>query len=317
MDKYYVIGIDLGGTKINGVIADNEGNIFFQKIVPTEADQGEESVLNKIINVIDELLNEGKQIKNEIIGIGIGSPGPLDAKTGVIIKSANLPFKNFSLVQPLKEKFNLPVYLDNDGNTAAIGEFYFGAGFGTTDMIYVTISTGVGAGAILNGKIYRGKYGNALEFGHTSIIEGGQVCNCGNTGDVEVLSSGTSISRQAREKIEQNIETSLTKYKNPTPYDVYIESKNGDKASIDILNKSFNYFGIGIANLVNMFDPEMIVIGGGVSNIGDILFDKVNEVVRKRTLSRGEGVKILPAKLSQNAGVLGAVGVAVMEIKNA
>lgn len=315
MEKFYVIGIDLGGTKINAAVSDNQGTIISQKIIKTEANLGEISVLNKIIGIIDDLLRENVYIKDEIKAIGIGSPGPLDPKKGIIIRTPNLPFINFNLVQPIKEKFNLPVFLDNDCNAAAIGEYYFGAGKETTDMIYVTISTGVGAGAILDGRIYRGKHGNALEFGHTTIIEGGPRCNCGNYGDVEVLSSGTAITRQAREKIKEGAETSLRKYENPTAYEVYLESKNGDKVSSEILCKSFNYFGTGIANIINMLDPEMIVIGGGVSNVGNILFDKVWEVVRKRSLNKGIGVEILPAKLGQNAGVLGAVGLALMELK--
>ncbi|MFA6940916.1 MAG: ROK family protein [Clostridiaceae bacterium] len=315
MEKFYVIGIDLGGTKINAVVSDNQGTIISQKLIKTEANLGEISVLNKIIGIVDDLLEENVSIKGEIKAIGIGSPGPLDPKKGVIIRTPNLPFVNFNLAQPIKEKFNVPVFLDNDCNAAAIGEYYFGAGKETTDMIYVTISTGVGAGAILDGRIYRGKYGNALEFGHTTIIEGGPRCNCGNYGDVEVLSSGTAIARQAREKIKEGAETSLRKYENPTTYEVYLESKNGDKVSSEILDKSFTYFGTGIANIINMLDPEMIVIGGGVTNVGNILFDKVGEVVRERSLNKGIGVEILPAKLGQNAGVLGAVGLALMELK--
>jgi glucokinase len=315
MEKFYVVGIDLGGTKINAALSDNLGTIISQKIIKTEASLGELSVLNKIIGVVDDLLEKNSAIKEDIKAIGIGSPGPLDPKKGIIIRTPNLPFVNFDLVRPIKDKFKIPVFLDNDCNAAAIGEYYFGAGRGKTDMIYVTISTGVGAGAILDGNIYRGKNGNALEFGHTSIIEGGPRCNCGNYGDVEVLSSGTAIARQAREIISEGTETSLRKYENPTTYEVFMESKKGDKAATEILNKSFNYFGIGIANLVNMFDPEMIVIGGGVANVGDILFDKIWDAVRSRSLNRGQGIEILPAKLGQNAGVLGAVGLALMELK--
>ena len=248
--------------------------------------------------------------------IGIGSPGPLDSKNGIIITTPNLPFKNFNLVKPIKNKYNVPTYLDNDGNVAAIGEYMLGEGRGTQNMLYVTVSTGIGGGAILNGKIYRGHTSNALEIGHMTIDPNGAKCNCGNYGCAEALASGTAIARQAREAVESGKETSLSKYSNVTSFEVFNEAKKGDKVSKEILDKSLNYLGICIANLVAIFDPEVIVIGGGVSKGGQIVFDKIREVVDLRCFkSMAESCRIVPAGLGIDAGVLGAVALAIIESK--
>lgn len=310
----YVIGIDLGGTKIKGALADLEGNILSSYTIPTDAFEGEEAVLGRINGVIGKVLEESGKSINEIKAIGIGSPGPLDSEKGIIINSANLPFKNFNIVSEVKKVYNLPVYLENDANVAAIAEYMFGAGKGTRNMVYVTVSTGVGGGAVLNGKLYKGSTSNALEIGHTTVLPEGPKCNCGNYGCVEVLTSGTAIARQAREALEAGLNTSLSQYDKLTSYEVYVEAQKGDKVSEDILEKSFTYLGIGIANTIVSFDPEMIVIGGGVSKMGSIMFDKVNEVVKERALkAMAENCKIVPAGLGEDTGVMGAVALAITE----
>lgn len=316
MDKKYVIGIDLGGTKISGALADLNGNILSQQTTPTNAFEGEIPVLNRIIGVIEDVMKKAEKIPDEIRTIGIGSPGPLDAKNGVIITTPNLPFKNFKLVAPIVHKFNIPTYLDNDANVAAIGEYMFGAGKGTSNMVYVTVSTGIGGGAILNGRIYRGSSFNALEIGHTTILPDGPRCNCGNYGCAEALASGTAIGRQGREAVEKGLETSLKNYDKVTSYEVFKEAEKGDKVSQDILNKSLNYLGITIANVITSFDPDMVVIGGGVAQAGKIVFDNVQEVVNIRCFkAMSENCKIVPAGLGKDAGVVGAVALALLEGK--
>jgi glucokinase len=317
MDKNYVIGIDLGGTKISGAISDLKGNILSQYTTPTLAQDGEEAVLNRIIEVIQKVMSDTNKSSDEIKAIGIGSPGPLDAKKGIIITTPNLPFKNFALVEPIQKKFGIHTYLDNDANVAAIGEYLFGAGKGTKNMVFVTVSTGIGGGAIINGYIYRGNTSNALEVGHTTLVEDGPRCNCGNYGCAEALASGTAIGKRAKEAIENGAKTSLTNYDKVTSYEVFVEAKKGDKVAADIIDKCLNYLGICIANIVNTFDPEMVIIGGGVSKAGDIVFDKVKEVVNKRAFKAiAESCKIVPAGLGTDAGVIGAVALALLESKN-
>lgn len=314
--KNYVIGIDLGGTKISCALADLEGQVISQNTVPTNAQEGEIPVLNRIIQCVQTVLTNGDITIDKVRAIGIGSPGPLDAKTGVIITTPNLPFKNFNLVSPLKEKFGVPVYLDNDANVAAIGEFMFGAAKGTENMVYFTVSTGVGGGAVLNGKVYRGNTSNALEIGHMTVLPDGPRCNCGNIGCLEAVASGTAIGKRGKEAVESKVETSLRNYENVTSYEVFKEAKAGDKVAQDIVDSCLNYLGIGVANAIAIFDPEMVIIGGGVSKVGSVVFDKVQEVVNKRCFkSMAESCKILPAGLGTDAGVIGAVALAIIETK--
>lgn len=316
MADKYVIGIDLGGTKICGALADLDGKVLGSYTVSTNAFEGDKAVLGRIINVIDRVLEESCKSINDIKAIGIGSPGPLDSKKGIIIETANLPFKDFNLVKPIQEKYNVPTYLENDGNVAAVGEYLFGAGKGTTNMVFVTVSTGVGGGAILNGRLYKGSTSNALEIGHTTVLPNGPKCNCGNYGCVEALASGTAIAKQAKELIGSGEKTSLSKYENVTAYEVFKEASEGDKASQDILNRSLTYLGIGIANIIVSFDPEVVVIGGGVAKNGAAVFEKVKEVAKERGLkSMVEACKIVPAGLGSDAGIMGALALAITESK--
>lgn len=314
MNEDFVIGIDLGGTKINTAVVDFQGNLIEQVNVPTLASEGEEKVLNRIIYTVDKVLNKSDiKIKN-IRAIGIGSPGPLNSKEGKIIITPNLPFKNFNIINPIKKIYNVSTYLDNDANVAAIGEHIFGAGKGSSNMIYVTVSTGIGGGAILNGNVYRGNTCNSLEVGHMTIDPNGPLCNCGNYGCAEVLASGTAIARQGREAVQKKIKTSLTKYSNITAYEVFKEAKNGDKVCNKILNKSLNYLGICIANLVSIFDPEIIIIGGGVAKAGQVVFDSVKDIVKVRCFNiLADSCRILPAGLKSNSGVIGAAALALRE----
>lgn len=314
--KNYVVGIDLGGTKISTALSDLEGNIKCQTTIPTDAYQGEMAVLNRIISSVKYVLENGQVSISEVKAIGIGSPGPLDSKTGVIITTPNLPFKNFNLVSPIKEEFGVDVYLDNDANVAAIGEFMFGAGKGTENLVYITVSTGVGGGAILNGKAYRGNTTNALEIGHTTVAPDGPRCNCGNIGCLEAVSSGTAIGKRGKEAVQSNVETSLKKYEEVTSAEVFKEAAAGDAVASDIIDNALNYLGVGVANAISTFDPEMVVIGGGVSKAGNIVFDKIQQVVDKRCFKHmAKSCKIVPAGLGADAGVVGAVALAILESK--
>ncbi|MCI5727359.1 MAG: ROK family protein [Clostridium sp.] len=316
--KNYVIGVDLGGTKISTALSTFEGNIISQTVVPTNASEGELPVLNRIISSINEVINGANITINEVEAIGIGSPGPLDAKKGLIITTPNLPFKNYNLVQPIKERFNVPVYLDNDANVAAIGEFMFGAGKGKENIVFFTVSTGVGGGAVLNGQAYRGNTSNALEIGHMTVAPDGPRCGCGNVGCLEAVASGTAIGKRGQEAVQTNVETSLKKYDKITSYEVFVEAKNGDAVAKEIVDKAMNYLGIGVANAISIFDPEMVIIGGGVSKVGDILFDTVKSVVKTRCFkAMSESCEIVPAGLGTDAGVMGAVALAILETKNA
>ena len=312
MENKYVVGVDLGGTKIYTALVDLEGNIVKEKVLETLAEQGEEAVAGRIINTIDFVI-EGVD-KELIKAIGIGSPGPLDAKKGIIIETANLPFKNFEIVKVIKERYNLPTYLDNDANVATLGEFVFGAGKGTENMVYVTVSTGVGGGAIINGKLYRGNTANALEVGHMTIAKDGPRCGCGNVGCAESFASGTAIGNRAKEAVASKVVTSLKKYDNVTAKEVFIEAAAGDAEAKRILDNALYYLGITVGNIMTHLDPEKVVMGGGVINGGDIVLETVKKVVAERCLSVFvENCSIEKAKLGGQAGVLGAAALAITE----
>ncbi|MCB2288058.1 ROK family protein [Clostridium algidicarnis] len=312
--KEYFIGIDLGGTKIAGVITDLKGNIIKENIIKTMAEYGDKAIVLRIINLIEDLIISSGKTLEDIRAVGIGSPGPLDPKRGIIITTPNLPFENFDIITPIKEKFNVPVFLDNDANVAVIGEYTLGAGKNTKNMVYITVSTGIGGGAIINGKIYRGNTFNALEIGHMTLLPDGPKCNCGNYGCFEALASGTAISKRAEEAVESGRDTSLLNYFKITSYEVFKEAEKGDSVSRHIIDSSLEYLGIGIANIITLFDPEVIILGGGVMKAGQIIFDRIKEVVDQRCFKNmASACKIVPSALGEKSGVIGAIALAMME----
>ncbi|WP_297630695.1 ROK family protein [uncultured Clostridium sp.] len=315
MQKGYYIGVDLGGTKICTALVNEEGTIFKEVTVPTEAEKGVDKIVENINDTIKQVLGD-KNIK-DILAIGIGSPGPLDVKNGLIVETPNLPFKNFNIVKAVKDIYDTKVFLDNDANAATLGEFLFGAGKLTTNMVYVTASTGVGGGAVLNGRIFRGSTSNAVEIGHTTVNVHGRRCGCGNRGCVEGLASGTAIAKTANEAIKSNAVTSLKKYDVVTSKEVFEESAKGDKVSQEILDEALSYLGILFANLANSYDPDVLVLGGGVSNGGEIVFEKINEEIQRRALKPiREYCKVKKAELGGRAGVLGAAALAITELEH-
>lgn len=312
MEKKYVVGVDLGGTKIYTALVDLEGNIVKEKTVETLAYEGEQAVMGRIVDTINYVI-DGTD-KDLIKSIGIGSPGPLDVKNGIIIENSNLPFKNFAIVKTIKETYDLPTYLDNDANVATLGEFMFGAGKGTENMVFITASTGIGGGAVLNGKLFRGATGNALEVGHMTVSTEGPRCGCGNVGCAEALGSGTAIGKRAKEAVLSNVVTSLKNYDNVTSKEVFKEAANGDRVAKKILNTSLTYLGIAVANTITNFDPEKVVVGGGVVNGGDIVIDTIKNVVEERCMAAFvENCTIEKAVLGGKAGVLGAAALAITE----
>lgn len=315
--KNYVIGIDLGGTKISTAIADLNGNVLNMHTLETEAKKGKEKVLENLVLSINSILDVSKVDLSSVKCIGIGSPGPLDVTTGTIISSPNLPFKNFEIVNELKNYFDIDIHLDNDANVATIGEYILGAGRGSDNLVYITVSTGIGGGAILNGKLYAGNTSNALEVGHITLDPNGPVCGCGNFGCLEAISSGTAIAKKANQALQSGAVTSLRNYTTVTSYEVFKEYANNDAISVDIVDNALNYLGIGVANIISTLDPSMVIIGGGVSKVGDILFDRVKSIVKRRNFKvMSDNCKIVQAGLGTDAGVLGAVSLALLKSRD-
>lgn len=313
----YIIGIDLGGTKISGAISDSNGKVLKITTVETLAAEGPDAVIGRIKNIIRGLMEHEKASSGEVIGIGIGSPGPLDPIKGMVVNAANLPgFVNQPIVAPIEDEFNIKTYLENDANAAALGELWFGAGRGCKNFVYITVSTGVGCGIIINGDIYQGNTYNAGEVGHITVEPSGPKCNCGNYGCLEALASGPAIARIANERLSKGEDSILKNCKKVTSKEVFDAAAKGDKLANDVAGYCMNYLGIGMANVVALLDPEKIVIGGGVSKAGAIVFDTVRRVIDKRCFKiMAQGVQVVPAELGTDAGVVGALGVVLSKIK--
>lgn len=300
----YAIGLDIGGTKISGLLLHAEGTAKKVMQLPSLAKQGEKAVCQQIFRVLDEVLScvlPGDQI----LGIGVGVPGAVERAEGEIIFAANLPFQKFPLKKLLEEKYQLPVCLENDANAAAWGEYCFGAGCGTKNMVYVTASTGIGAGAVLNGQLFRGSTGNAFELGHITIERNGESCGCGNQGCAELYASGSAIAKMAQAADKEN--SSLWGTQNLEAEQVFVAAAAGDRVAACMINKAIKDLGACISVAVTLLDPDVIVLGGGLSGGGKQVFSLVEEEIKRRCLPPvARHVQLRPSRLKNEAGLYGA-----------
>ncbi|NQU16877.1 MAG: ROK family protein [Candidatus Saganbacteria bacterium] len=290
MTKKYVIGVDLGGTKIAAGLATKTGKIINELEILTEAKEGHKEVINRIIESIYAVA--GKKIK-QVGKIGVGAPGTVDYKEGRVLYPPNLPgWKEINLRDLLKKEFHVPVYVDNDANCAALAEAKFGAGQNISNFVYVTISTGIGGGIVINKKIYRGTIGAAGEIGHISIQREGKTCSCGQIGHFEGLAAGGAINQQY----------------GVSPIEVHEAAQRKKRWAFKIINELADTIGLGFANIVNILNPELIIVGGGISNMGELLLQPIRFALRKYALPLPySSVKIVRAKLGTKAGLKGAI----------
>ncbi len=334
-----MIGVDLGGTQVRAALV-QDGKLLSRVGYLTQDEDGFEAVLLRIKEAIRQAASQAGVPLEQVVGIGIGAPGPLDSRTGILFAPPNLRgWHNVPLRQLLYEEFNLPVYLGNDANLAGLGEHIYGAGRGVPDMIYVTVSTGIGGGVIIGGRVLEGVSGTAGEVGHMTIDIHGPRCNCGNIGCLEALASGTAIARYAAEAIEAGlgdkmlaVARELAAQKNPMvdlagrsslspqaervplPPEVEVDAatvveaaRRGDDVAAEIMRRAAENVGVGLVNLIHLFNPALIVIGGGVSKAGPLLFDPIERVVRERAMEvPRQAVRIVRAELGENVGLLGA-----------
>jgi glucokinase len=310
------VGIDIGGTKIAGGLVDHKGHLLNREAIPTLADKGKKTSLGQVFQLLERLVKAAGGAKN-VNGIGICAPGPLNPKTGVIIITPNLPgWVDVPLGQLVQKRFGVPTIVDNDANAAGLAEVLFGAAAGLRDIVYVTISTGIGTGIIIDGKIYHGKNGNAGEAGHVVIdVNSPYLCGCGARGCIEALASGPGIARRARVRLEQAseppsllrtmVDGDLSKITARTVADA---ARRKDPIARAILDETGFYLGVWLGGMVSIFDPEAIVIGGGVARIGAPLFDKIRSTIPEYTINRMfvPDLPIVPAKLKTDVGVYGA-----------
>lgn len=340
-DNCYFIGVDVGGTKIATGLATLDGRVIRRVVLPTPADQPGEAVVEQIFATIEAVLDGdtrspksrgkrttaangplGRLRASDIQGIGVVAPGPLDSKTGKLLYSPNLPtVKELPLGQLIAERYGCPVRVENDANAAGLAEAHYGAGVGHRFVFYVTVSTGIGTGIVLDGKIYGGSRGFAAEGGHVTINYQGPACSCGRQGCIEAYASGTGLTRRTQAILkrlksgshEQSYGARLLELAGGDPDRVTAKiiadaAREGDRLARDLIEETANYLSIWLGGMINLFDPDIIIVGGGLSALGDLLFAPLRDLTPQYAiLPSARKIPIVPAQLGEDVGILGAV----------
>lgn len=306
------IGIDVGGTNVKIALVDGEGKIIYSNSVPTYAQMGYEYTVNNIKQAIKDLMKETNTEAKDIQGIGFDFPGQVDCKTGVVKNAPNIPgWVNVPIAQMIEDEFHIPTRIDNDVRCAALGELKFGAGRGCENFVCITVGTGIGSGLVINGKVVRGAANAAGEIGHIKLqMEDGPLCGCGDSGCLEAFASGPSIVAMAQEYLKGGKSAKFRELAGDgeiTPYIVAKAAEAGDPVAKRIFEKMGYYIGMGLTSVINLLNPEKIIIGGGVAECGELLFDPISRTINERAMKvQREAVEIVPAELGNSAGVIGA-----------
>ncbi len=307
MKNNVIVGIDIGGTKIAIALQNSTNERISYKTIPTKLETNPHKILDNIEINVKEMLRE---THSKLTAIGLCTPGPIDIKNGLVLSPTNLSnWVEFPIVEILEEKFQVPVVFDNDANAAALGEYFYGAGKGFESILYVTISTGVGGAIVLGGKIYHGVADSAGEIGHTIVKPDGIICGCGTRGCLETIASGTYIARRAKEKAKENGGKLNGVGVDEITAKLVIEAVGqGDQTAKLIWDETIKYLAIGIGNAITTIAPEAVVIGGGISLAGDILFKPLYSHLRQNVkMLPIEDVIISRAKLGAESGIYGAL----------
>ena len=321
------IGVDLGGTQLRVAVLQGQ-QVLARRCEPTGEDPAPDRIIPRIYTAIQQMLDETNIALDQLAGLGMAIAGPLDSRSGVVFASPNLPgWNSVPLRAIFEQRYALPVLIENDANVAALGEYMFGAGQGSTDMVYLTISTGIGGGIIINGHLLTGTKGTAGELGHMTVDRHGERCNCGNIGCLESIASGTAIARRARvasangvnffteEQIGQNSQSTKE-----LPIDAKIvaqAAKRGVPEALTIMQDAAEALGIGLVNIIHIFNPDRIVIGGGLTHIEKPLYlDPALKIVSTRTMTAPrDAAKIVLADLEGDVGLIGAGALVYLHLR--
>jgi glucokinase len=315
MTNRFIIGIDIGGTNlVVGAVAEDGSRLIALGSEPTRPEEGPDAVLQRLADLARRTVYQvaAEEPQAEILGVGVGAPGPLDTRTGIVFLTPNLGWVNLPLRQRMADLLDLPATLDNDANCAVLGEWWRGAARGSRHAIGFTIGTGIGGGIIVDGRLYHGASDCAGEFGHMTIDTGGRRCNCGNYGCIEAYASGPAIALRAVEAIESGAESRIPGYvagdlRHVTAQTVYQAAQDGDELALEVVRDTAKYLGAGVANLINVFNPEVVVICGGVTLAGERLFAPLQQEVNRRAFKPAvQACRIVPGELTGTAGVYGA-----------
>lgn len=319
-DYRWILGLDIGGTNVvMGMVPLEGGAPLGLRRIPTLAGAGGQEVVRRVLEAaegsIGEVLRAEGGTRDQVAGVGVGAPGPLNRKEGMLLEAPNLGWRNFPLRKLVSEGLGLPAEIDNDANCATYGEWWMGAGQGSKILVGLTLGTGIGGGFVLDGEVHHGASDTAGEFGHTTIDSTGRKCKCGNYGCLEAYASGPNIAARAVEGLEAGVESVLSELVEGeldqiTAATVYEGVVLGDPYAEEVMKETAKFLGVGIANLINALNPDTVVIAGGVTRAGDFLFAPLRkEVMRRAFRSSVNACRIVPAALPETAGVIGAAGI--------
>jgi glucokinase len=306
--KNFIV-VDIGGTQIRAAVFP-EGSTEFssQKKIPTQAPG--QSPMERMVDLLKEIWPK----EGNVLSIAIAAPGYLDPDEGVVISAPNIPgWKNLPICDLLREEFKVPIYLGNDANLAALGEWKFGAGKGHKDLLYLTISTGIGGGIIIGNKLVTGVHGMAGELGHVVADPDGPMCNCGKRGHIEAIASGTAIARFVKEKLTEGVPSVFPPTASPTSKEIAQAANQGDKLSLEAFQNAGFYLGQTIAGWLHTLNPSILILGGGVSRSGDLLLKPMIASLAEHIISPKyiDDLKIVTAALGDDAGLLGALALSL------
>ena len=322
--KTHVAGIDIGGTKLATVVADSTGHILSKVRKPTLAERGPEYALHLLFDMVRETVERAGLDQKSISAIGVSCGGPLDTKTGVVYSPPNLPgWDALPLKAELESEFGIPVTIENDANASALAEYRFGGGCGYAALLYMTMSTGIGGGIVIDGEIYHGANDSAGEVGHQILLPDGPPCGCGKRGCLEALCSGPAIARRAQAAIRKQNATGKTattelltradgRIETVKSEHVLAAARTGDALALQLIDETAYYMGWGIANLVNILNPDIVLLGTIAIAAGDLLLNPIRKTVAEFAMVRpAEAVKIEPAQLGEALGDLAAIALVV------
>ncbi|WEK49083.1 MAG: ROK family protein [Candidatus Kaistia colombiensis] len=309
------LAIDLGGTELRAAVVEATGRVAAFAAIPTDAQGGPDAVIAQMVALLAQVRAETPAA--DIVGLGVGAPGPLDPDAGIVVDAPTLlGWRNVPLAAILAERLGVAVELENDANAAALGEWRFGAGQGTRSMVFITVSTGLGGGVIVDGHLLHGRRGLAGEIGHMTISDRPERCSCGGIGCWEAFASGTALAREATKLAAAGGAPELKRLAGSGPVTgrhVAEAARQGDAPALKLLDDEARWLGVGLANLLHLYSPERLILGGGVGSLLPMMQERIEHTIRERAMSPFRDVPVVGAALGRNAGLVGAASLMLQE----
>lgn len=314
-DAYYIIGVDIGRSRIKAIVMDLSGKLVVKERVKTGETLPEQQLIGRLTDLIGRVIRESGFAMEQFLGLGIGMPGLLDSERGTVLFSPDFHWENVELLKPIGEHFPMYTILENSNRAMAMGEHWFGAGVESSYFVCVNLGHGIGSAIVQNGEFYRGSCGSSGEIGHITLEKKGPLCSCGNQGCLEALASANAMASQARQAVREGrglrmLELAQGEVENIDAKEVFDAAREGDRTAAEIVDRAIEYIGIGLAGYINLLDPDMLILAGGVTNAGDYLLDRLKAVIKARQMkSAGRKVKIRVSKLGSDAAAIGAASI--------